>query len=127
MGVYRTGMDKEDARNQTLEQLHERRKQVVRLHNRGHKIMKIVAMTGPSYPTVRHAIDLYQAGGWSAIRPTARGRTPGQGRAFTAEQEHQIQCALINQRPEIENGFLSMEPGGGKAADRIGIRHSIAG
>lgn len=100
MGVYRTGMDKEDARNQTLEQLHERRKQVVRLHNRGHKIMKIVEMTGLSYPTVRHAIDLYQAGGWSAICPTARGRTPGQGRALTAEQEHQIQCALIDQRPE---------------------------
>jgi transposase len=93
-------MDKEDARNQTLEQLHERRKQVVRLHNQGHKIMKIVDMTGLSYPTVRHAIDLYQAGGWSAIRPTARGRTPGQGRVLSAEQEHQIQRAIIDTRPE---------------------------
>lgn len=93
-------MDKEDARNQTLEQLHERRKQVVRLHNQGHKIMKIVEMTGLSYPTVRHALDLYQAGGWSAIRPPARGRTPGQGRILTGEQEQQIQCAIIDKCPE---------------------------
>ncbi|MBL1263509.1 IS630 family transposase [Candidatus Methylomicrobium oryzae] len=93
-------MDKEDARNQTLEQLHERRKQVVRLHNQGHKLMKIVAMTGLSYPTVRYTIDLYTAGGWSAIRPTARGRTPGQGRILTGEQEQQIQCALIDKCPE---------------------------
>ena len=38
-------MEKESARNQTLEQLHERRKQVVRLHKQGIKIMQIVAMT----------------------------------------------------------------------------------
>jgi hypothetical protein len=32
-------MEKEDARYQTLEQLHERRKQVVRLHKKGIKVM----------------------------------------------------------------------------------------
>ena len=37
-------MEKENARKQTLEQLHERRKQVVRLHKRGIKIMKVVEM-----------------------------------------------------------------------------------
>ncbi|MBG6072499.1 hypothetical protein IWX87_002262 [Polaromonas sp. CG_9.7] len=37
-------MEKQDARNQTLERLHERRKQVV-------------PMTGLSYPTVRSAIE----------------------------------------------------------------------
>jgi hypothetical protein len=43
-------MEKEDARYQTLEQLHERRKQVVRLHKKGIKVMQIVAMTGLSHP-----------------------------------------------------------------------------
>ena len=62
-------MEKENARKQTLEQLHERRKQVVRLHKKGIKIMQIVDMTGLSYPPVRAAIDLFEAGGWSAIRP----------------------------------------------------------
>jgi hypothetical protein len=51
-------MDKEDARRQTLEQLHERRKQVVRLHRKGQGVMRIVELTGLRYPTVRKAIDL---------------------------------------------------------------------
>lgn len=49
-------MENESARKQTLEQLHERRKQVVRLHIAAMGIMKIVALTGltyPSWPTSR--------------------------------------------------------------------------
>ncbi len=68
-------MDKEDARYQKLEQLHERRKQVVRLHLRSTGVMEIAALTGLSYPAVRKAIDLYVAGGWLAIKPAARGRS----------------------------------------------------
>ena len=49
-------MDKEDVRYQKLEQLHERRKQVVRLHKAGHGVMDIARLTGLSYPTVRRAI-----------------------------------------------------------------------
>jgi len=93
-------MEKEDARNQTLEQLHERRKQVVRLHKNGIKIMRIVAMTGLSYPTVRSAIDLFDVGGWSAIRPAARGRIRGDGRVLSAAQEDNIQRMIIDKRPE---------------------------
>jgi hypothetical protein len=56
-------MEREDARYQKLEQLHKRRKQVVRLHQRGTGVMQIVALTGLSYPTVRKAVDLFAAGG----------------------------------------------------------------
>jgi hypothetical protein len=73
-------LEKEDARYQTLEQLHERRKQVVRLHKKGIKVMQMVAMTGLSYPTVRSTIDLFEAGGWTKVRPTRRGRIRGDGR-----------------------------------------------
>ena len=83
-------MEKESARDQTLEQLHERRKQVVRLHLKGIKIMKIMDMTGLTYPTVRKAIDLYEARGWPALRPASRGRALGAGRSLTLEQEQQI-------------------------------------
>ncbi len=93
-------MEKEDARYQTLEQLHERRKQVVRLHKEGIKVMQIVAMTGLSYPTVRGAIDLYEAGGCSAIRPALRGRNRGDGRVLIAAQEDTIQRLIIDKRPE---------------------------
>ncbi len=51
-------MEKEDARYQTLEQLHERRKQVIRLHKRGIKVMELVQMSGLSYPAVRKVLDL---------------------------------------------------------------------
>ena len=43
-------LEKENAAKQTLDQLHERRKQVVRLHKKGIKIMPIAAMTGLNYP-----------------------------------------------------------------------------
>ena len=116
-------MDKEDARKQTLEQLHERRKQVVRLHNKGHKIMQIVEMTGLTYPTVRSAIDLFVQGGWPAIRPTPRGRAKGEGRLLTHEQENRIQRGIIDQRP-VENGILFMESCGGDAPQKYGTRSS---
>ena len=93
-------MEKEIARKQTLEQLHERRKQVVRLHKKGIKIMQIVAMTGLSYPPVRAAIDLFEAGGWAAIRPASRGRSRGDGRVLSAAQEEAVQRLIIDKRPE---------------------------
>jgi transposase len=93
-------MEKEDARYQTLEQLYERRKQVVRLHKKGIKIMRIVDMVGLSYPTVRTVIDLFAQGGWPAIRPADRGREQGQGRLLSDEQEQLVQRAIIDKRPE---------------------------
>ena len=63
-------MEKENAAKQTLDQLHERRKQVVRLHKKGIKIMAIAAMTGLSYPCVRSTVDLLiPAAGPSFVRP----------------------------------------------------------
>ena len=76
-------MEKESARSQTLEQLHERRKQVVRLHKKGIKIMQIVDMTGLSYPTVRGAIDLFEAGGWGRSAPL-----------FVGAREAMVECSV---------------------------------
>jgi len=93
-------MEKEDARYQTLAQLHERRKHVVRMHLKGIKIMRIVAMSGLCYQAVRDTIGLFKEGGWPAIRPAARGRGSGEGRLLSAEQERLIQRAIIDKRPE---------------------------
>ena len=93
-------MDKEDARYQKLEQLHERRKQVVRLHVRGKAVMEIVTLTGLSYPTVRKTIDLFSEGGWPAIKPAARGRSAGDGRRLSAEQEASVRRTICDKRPE---------------------------
>ena len=93
-------MDKEDARYQSLEQLHERRKQVVRLYRKGHGVMSIVDLCGLSYPTVRSAIDRYEAGGAAAIKPQARGKKLGDGRSLTTEQEQAIRATICDKRPE---------------------------
>ena len=93
-------MDKEDARYQTLEQLHERRKQVVRLHRKGHGVMHIVELTGLSYPAVRRTLDQFAAGGLAAIAPAARGRRSGMGRSLSAEQEVAIRRTICDKRPE---------------------------
>ena len=93
-------MDKEDARYQKLEQLHERRKQVVRLDRKGYGVMAIVELTGLSYPAVRLAIDRYTEGGAAALKPACRGRMPGDGRRLNAEQEEAIRRTICDKRPE---------------------------
>lgn len=93
-------MTKEDARYQTLEQLHERRKQVVRLHKQHYGVMQIVKQTGLSYPTVRGVIDRFKADGVASIKPAARGRARGAGRCLTPEQEQTIQRTICDKRPE---------------------------
>jgi hypothetical protein len=49
------------------------------VHKKGIKIVKVVEMTGLSYPAVRAVIDLFDADGWYAIRPACRGRSKGDG------------------------------------------------
>ncbi|MES2772046.1 MAG: IS630 family transposase [Pseudomonadota bacterium] len=93
-------MDKEDARFQTLTQLHERRKQVVRLHVKGYGVMQIVGLSGLSYPAVRGTIDRYRAGGLSAIKPSNRGKHKGDGRALSEAQEAAIRRMICDKRPE---------------------------
>ncbi len=121
-------MEKENARKQTLEQLHERRKQVVRLYKKGTKIMQIVTMTGLSYPTVRTAIDLFDAGGWAAIRPAVRGRARGDGRVLSEAQEEAIQRMIIDKRPEqlkMDFSFWSRAAVGQLIEQEFGIKLQV--
>ena len=93
-------MEEENARKQTLEQLHERRRQILRLHKRALGAMQIVSLTGLSYPAVCVCIDLFDAGGWPAIRSALRGRSLGVRRTLTQAQEDSIQRTIIDKRPE---------------------------
>lgn len=93
-------MEKDDARYLKLGQLHERRKQVIRLHRKGYGVMRIVDLSGLSYPTVRGVIDRFEADGLKAIEPARRGKRAGQGRVLTLEQERVIQRIICDKRPE---------------------------
>lgn len=93
-------MSDHDARNQSLAALHERRKQVIRLHKKKYGVMQIVDLTNLSWPAVRTAIDLYEAGGMAALKPKPRGKKGGEGRSLTPEQEAHIRKLIADQRPE---------------------------
>lgn len=88
-----------DARRQSVKQLHERRKEVVRLHRAGHRVMEIVALTGLSWPAVRHAIDAYLAGGEAAIEPAPRGKRSGEGRRLLPQQEAELRAKVLGFSP----------------------------
>jgi len=68
--------EKDDARHLKLGQLHERRKQVIRLHRKGYGVMRIVDLSGLSYPTVRGVIDRFEADGLKAIEPARQACGP---------------------------------------------------
>jgi Winged helix-turn helix len=53
-----------------------------------------------SWPAVRTAIDLYEAGGPAAIKPKERGKKNGEGRKLSAEQEAHIRKLIVGKRPE---------------------------
>ena len=92
-------MEKEDARK-TPVSLHERRKQVVRLHRKGYGPMKITELTGLSWGAVNTALKLYEEGGAAALKPKIRGRKSGMGRTLAQEQELRIQKLICEKRPE---------------------------
>lgn len=93
-------MDREVARQQSLDRLHERRKQVIQLHRQEYGVMHIVELTWLSYPTVRSAIDRYQSGGLTAIKPSQRGKAPGTGRLLSEAQEWDIQRIICDEQSE---------------------------
>ncbi|MCK5676502.1 MAG: IS630 family transposase [Verrucomicrobia bacterium] len=92
-------MEKEDARR-TPVSLHERRKQVVRLHRKGYGPMKIAELTGLSWGAVNTALKLYESGGSAALKPKTRGRKSGMCRTLADEQELRIQKLICEKRPE---------------------------
>src|SRR3712207_2410283 len=89
-----------DARKLNSSALHELRRQVIRLHKAGHRVMRIVELTGLSWPAVRKAIDGYAAEGAASLKPKERGRSPGDGRSLSPEQEAQIRRLICETRPE---------------------------
>ena len=89
-----------DARKLSKSALYELRRQVVRLHKAGHKVMQIVDLTGLSWQAVRKAIDSYEAEGVASLKPKDRGRSQGDGRSLSPGQEAHIRRLICEKRPE---------------------------
>ena len=93
-------MEKEDARKQTRDVLHERRKQVIRMHRKGMAVMQIVEHSGLSWSAVNAAIKKYSAEGVTALKPAVRGKKQGSGRMLSEAQEAAVQQIICDKRPE---------------------------
>ncbi len=93
-------MEKEDARKQSREVLHERRKQVIRLYRKGMRVMQIVEHSGLSWYAVNTAINCYRTAGAAALKPAARGKKAGGGRMLSEAQERTVQQIICDKRPE---------------------------
>lgn len=87
-------MQKEDARKQSREVLHERRKQVVRMHRKGVGVMQIVEQTGLSRTAVNTALRLHSEGSGAMLKPAVRGKKADSGRSLSPPQEAAINAAL---------------------------------
>lgn len=99
-------MDKEDGRKLTRQAQHERRKQAVRLHRRGMAIKDIASALEMAQGTVRSAIKVVNKDGFKALAPKPTGRSVGQKRSLSAEQELHIQRLICKNRPEqLRLGF----------------------
>ncbi len=93
-------MDKEEARFQTFEYSHERRKQVVRLHRKGIGVMRVIELNGLTYLAVRGAIDRHAQGGSAAVKPKSLCRVGGKGHNVADKQEKAVRKIICDKRAE---------------------------
>jgi len=94
-------MSKIDARKLSREELLAKRQQVIQLHNENIPVMKIVEITGLTWPTVNKAIEKFKADGIDSLKPSKRGRKLGTDRILTEEQELVIRKLLYRTRPNL--------------------------
>lgn len=86
-------MDKEDSRYQTLEQLHERRKQVVQFHRKGYGVMQLIEREHGIKLSIRGVGNYLQRWGVTPKKPIKR--------AYERRPEP-VQKSLTEDYPDIE-------------------------
>jgi len=80
--------------------LNERRRQAVKLRLSGMKLASVAETVGLTQGTIISAMKSYKAGGWKAVAVRARGRSVGDGRTLSAEQETSIRRIICDRTPD---------------------------
>jgi len=93
-------MDMVSGKHVSTAVLNERRRQAVRLRLSGMKLAQVCAAVGLSAGTIIRAMKCYKAGGWPAVAIAARGRSVGEGRTLTSEQEKEIRGLIQDRTPD---------------------------
>jgi len=93
-------MKRQDSRTLPIPVLNERRRRAVKLRLGGMKLADVSAQTELSPTTIIAACKAHAAGGWKAVAVRRRGRSVGDGRRLTAQQESEIQRLIRERTPD---------------------------
>lgn len=83
----------------SLEEQYQIRKSIVRLSKSGKKNGEIAEIVDVSERHVRSIKKQYAEGGLAALKPKKRGRSVGEKRILTSEQEKEIQTIIVDKDP----------------------------
>jgi len=93
-------MDRTDGRTLSVEALNERRRRAVKLRLKGMKLAEVSSVVELSQGTIISAMKSYRAGGWASVATGRRGRSLGDGRSLSAEQESRIRKLICDRTPD---------------------------
>lgn len=93
-------MEPTNGKRLSTEVLNERRRQAVKLRLGGMKLAVVSEAVGLTQGTIISAMKSYKAGGWEAVAVGARGRSVGDGRTLSAEQEKTIRKMICDRTPD---------------------------
>lgn len=93
-------MKKQDARKQDSAVQQALRNQIIRLRKEGRENQEVAAIVGVSVGHASRTWQKYINGGLPAIELGHRGRSPGEQRVLTPEQEAEIKGSLVDKTPD---------------------------
>lgn len=93
-------METTNGKRLSTEVLNDRRRQAVRLRQGGMKLAEVAKTVGLARGTIISAVKAYEAGGWKAVVVKARGRSVGEGRTLSTEQEKTIRGMICDRTPD---------------------------
>lgn len=93
-------MESTNGKRLSTEVLNERRRQAVKLRLSKMKLAAVAETVGLTQGTIIAAMKSYKAGGWEAVAVKARGRSVGDGRTLSAEQEKTIRRIICDRTPD---------------------------
>ena len=93
-------MKLKDARSLSPLELEERRKQAVKLRERGMKYSDISEIVGVNRNKVSEWYKLWLSGGSKALKVKSRGKPKGSGCTLDPDQQNRVRCCLITCTPD---------------------------
>jgi len=93
-------MEQTNGRMISPEALNERRRRAVKLRLGGMKLAAVSSAVELSPGTIIAAVKAYKTGGWPGVATRRRGRSAGDGRTLSADQERAIRKLICDRTPD---------------------------